>query len=136
LNAACCCVDEVAYRPAVVKATMPLPRWWRCELAKLSMHLDNRWQTGYWTENLLQPEGCCDVCQRRSAWLLVGGDGDDEEFQDDPRPTDDFVAWHAVHVCGWCKPSLTGVTNQAEWESALAAARQRSISWRWRWRPV
>jgi hypothetical protein len=30
-------IDEVAYRPAVVKVTMPLPRWWRCDLARLSM---------------------------------------------------------------------------------------------------
>jgi hypothetical protein len=48
LNTACRAVDDVAYRPAVVRLTMPLPRWWNCELAHLSMRLDDHWGTGYW----------------------------------------------------------------------------------------
>jgi len=48
LNGLCTWVDEVAYRPVVVKITRWLPRWWCCQLAHLSMKLDKRWDTGYW----------------------------------------------------------------------------------------
>ena len=48
LNTACTWIDEVAYRPAVVKLTLPLPRWWNCQLADLAWHLDRRWKTGYY----------------------------------------------------------------------------------------
>jgi hypothetical protein len=46
LNRLCELVDEVAYRPAVVKLTLRLPRWWRCDLARLATRLDERWPTG------------------------------------------------------------------------------------------
>ena len=39
LNNACLLVDEVAYRPAVVWLTRPLPRWWQCELGRLAVWL-------------------------------------------------------------------------------------------------
>jgi hypothetical protein len=29
-------LDFVLYRPAIVKAFVWLPRWWRCDLAKLA----------------------------------------------------------------------------------------------------
>src|SRR5438477_1695384 len=39
-------LDWVLYRPAVVKAFLWVPRWWQCDLAKLSIRLDDRWGTG------------------------------------------------------------------------------------------
>lgn len=41
-------LDEVLYRPAVVKLTERLPRCWLCDLSKLSMRPDVRWSTSYW----------------------------------------------------------------------------------------
>ncbi len=49
-------VDEVLYRPAVVKVFQWAPRWWLCDLAKLSMALDDRWNVGYW-ETQESPSG-------------------------------------------------------------------------------
>jgi len=49
LNLACTAIDAVAYRPVVVRLTRRLPRWWRCDLTRLSMFLDDRWNTGYWS---------------------------------------------------------------------------------------
>ena len=71
LNTACTAVDYVAYRPAVVKLTSPLPRWWRCDLARLSIYLDARWGCGYWGSESApaRPERLREVCQRRAAWL-------------------------------------------------------------------
>jgi hypothetical protein len=39
-------IDAVLYRPAVVKAFAWVPRWWQCDLAKLSMALDDHWLVG------------------------------------------------------------------------------------------
>ena len=49
LNLACTAIDAVPYRPVVVRLTRRLPRWWRCDLTRLSMFLDDHWNTGYWS---------------------------------------------------------------------------------------
>jgi hypothetical protein len=42
-------IDEVVYRPAVVKAFMWLPRWYLCDLARASIALD-------WGRSLESPQ--------------------------------------------------------------------------------
>jgi hypothetical protein len=121
-------------RPAIVRLTLGLPRWWRCELAHLSMRLDDRWQTGYWTGDLAPaaPEGLCDVCQRRAAWLVIGGRDEDEPTE----YPDDYLFDHPLHVCAWCRLDLVPIRNRDDLERAVQDARARSVAWRWRWRPV
>jgi hypothetical protein len=124
LNRACLVVDEIAYRPAVVKLTEPLPRWWSCQFARASMWLDDRWGTGYWSSDEAPPapEGLCDACGRRAAWLVVGGPGGS-----------DYLADHPVELCGWCRLEFSSPPeNQVELDRVLARAREQSVSWRWR----
>lgn len=133
LNTACTAVDAVAYRPAVVRLTLPLPRWWGCQLARLSMRLDDRWGTGYWSSETAPaaPEGLCDACRRRAAWLIVGGRWDDE-YEEGEQPS--FLTDNPVHLCSWC--SLVGlgtIETAGDLGRALAHARQRSIAWTWGW---
>ncbi len=133
LNFGCELVDEIAYRPAVVRLTLPLPRWWRCELAQLSMRLDERWKVGYWDSEdglTLAPSGQCDVCQRRPASLQVGGSWKDLGVEHDGS----YMEAHPLHVCFWCKPARP-IESDEELAAAIADARAKSISWRWRWRP-
>jgi hypothetical protein len=70
-------IDEVLYRPAVVKAFARLSRWWNCDLARLSMRLDDRWGTGYWDEAGIAPGAPCDARGRRAAilWLVSASVG-------------------------------------------------------------
>lgn len=131
LNRSCTWVDAVAYRPAVVRLALPLPRWWSCQLARLSMRLDDRWGTAYWEggEAPAAPQGLCEACGRRAAWLVVGGTDEDGD-----EPAGYFLASRPVHLCGWCR--LDGdrpIEKEDDLCSALAAARARSIAWRWRW---
>ncbi|HEY8774934.1 MAG TPA: hypothetical protein VIM33_00460 [Gaiellaceae bacterium] len=131
LNKACTCVDEVAYRPAVVRLTLPLPRWWSCQLAKLSMRLDDRWGTRYWAGDAAPaaPQGTCEACGRRAAWLVVGG-----PHEDDEEPGEYFLASRPIYLCGWCRLETEHpMDNEGDVRRALAAARARSIAWRWRW---
>ena len=44
LNQLCMLVDAVAYRPAIVKLTIWLPRWWNCDFVRLSMWLDDQFK--------------------------------------------------------------------------------------------
>jgi hypothetical protein len=130
LNGACTAIDAVAYRPAVVKLTLRLPSWWQCQLAHLSMALDDRWRTGYWkSENApAAPDGPCDACGRRAAWLLVGGWGEDEVDS-----AESYLADHTVKLCGWCRLDHDSrPANKDELLLALADARARSVSMRWR----
>ena len=121
-------LDEVLYRPAVVKAFSCLPRWWSCDLARLSMLLDDRWDLGYWERTGIAPGRPCDACGRRASIHVLGGR--DDEFPDDGGS---FLDDHPVYLCGWCH--LEGEINDpAQLEAALAEARRRSVSWRWRWR--
>lgn len=130
LNNACVGVDTVAYLPAVVRLTRALPRWWSCQLARLSMRLDDRWDTGYWSSETAPaaPTGLCDACRRRAAWLTLGGD------EDDPARSDDFLAENPVQLCGWCRldpAEATHIRNAGDLAAALARARTRSVAWPW-----
>ncbi len=121
-------LDELLYRPAVVKAFMWLPRWWSCDLAKLSMALDDRWEARYWEETGIVPGRLCEACGRRASIHVVGG-RDDESEED----REDFVDDRLVYLCGWCQ--LRGDIDSApNLDAALAEAREDSLSWRWRWR--
>ena len=119
-------LDELLYRPAVVKATEWLPRWWQCDLARLSRRLDERWQVGWWDQESIVPGSLCAACGRRASIHVYGGvDPDDED------PPTDLLARTPVEVCGWCR--LDGqISTQDDLQRALAAARSRSVSWRWR----
>lgn len=129
LGMLCTWIDAVAYRPAVVKLTAWLPRWWNCQLAHLSMRLDDRWGIGYWRSDQAPaaPNGPCDACGRRAAWLEIGGTEPDEE----PAADDDYLQRHPIQVCGWCRldPSVP-IDNEADLVRALGDARARSVSWR------
>lgn len=72
-------VDEVLYRPVVVRAFRWLPRWWQCDLAKLSMALDDRWSSGWWENAWIAPGGPCDACGRRASIHVLGGPYDEED---------------------------------------------------------
>ncbi len=131
LNTACTCVDDVAYRPAVVRLTLPLPRWWTCQLARLSMRLDDRWGMGYWEGDAAPaaPVGTCEACGRRAAWLVVGGPAEDDE-----EPRGDFLGGRPIHLCSWCRLDHgQPLQNESDVRRELARARARSIAWRWRW---
>jgi hypothetical protein len=130
LERACNCIDSVAYRSAVVMLTLPLPRWWRCDLARLAVWLDDRWQTGYWNER--GPGPLCDACRRRTAWVSVGGDYEDLDLE--PPGADDFMARHETNLCLWCHLDHDDgdITNEQALRAALTRARQRSIRWAWR----
>lgn len=120
-------LDEVLYRPAIVKAFMWLPRWWLCDLAKVSIALDDRWGVGYWNEDSIWPGGPCDACRRRASIRVYGS------RQPDDEPLNDYLEQHPVRTCGWCH--LHGqLLNETDVERELAAARDDSIAWRWSWR--
>jgi hypothetical protein len=134
LDRACQLVDEVAYRPAVVRLTMPLPRWWRCELAQLSMWLDVRWGLGVWESAdglTVAPHGLCDVCGRRPANIQIGGSWEDLGVED----RSSYMKTHPLRVCYWCRLPAGPIEDDDQLAAAIADARARSISWRWRWEP-
>lgn len=118
-------LDEVLYRPAVVRAFGWLPRWWLCDLARLSVRLDERWRTGYWDDGTV-PGAPCEACGRRAAIHVYGGP--DEELPE----VDDYLTSRPVRVCGWCQ-LLGPMTSEDEVRRELMAARDASVSWRWRW---
>jgi hypothetical protein len=118
-------LDEVLYRPAVVKAFSWLPRWWLCDLARASMWLDDRWRTRWWQAAGIEPGGPCQACGRRAAIHVYGGSDPGAE------PVDDYLESHPVFVCGWCKLD-SPVTDEADLRRKLDRARARSVSWRWR----
>jgi len=122
-------LDEVLYRPAVVKAFEWLPRWWSCDLAKFSMTLDDRWDAGYWDEAGFVPGRQCEACGRRASIHVLGGRDGDETEHDQAG----FLDHRLVHVCGWCQ--VRGeIDSPTRLRAALAEAREDSVSWRWRWR--
>jgi hypothetical protein len=128
LNRACTLIDAVTYRPFIVKLTERLPRWWGCQLAHLSMRLDDRWGTGYWASDdaPAAPEGLCDACRRRPAWLVIGG-------VEHEAGEASYLERHPVQLCGWCRLEISSPPqSEQELNRILADARARSVSWRWR----
>jgi hypothetical protein len=108
-------VDEVAYRPAVVRAFRWSPYWWNCAIAKLSVRLDERWAAGYWDEGPV-PGDLCAACRRRASPFWIEG------------PTGEVVP-----LCGWCH--IEGpILSDADLSRELSAAAADSVAWRWRWR--
>jgi hypothetical protein len=65
-------LDEILYRPAIVKAFVWMPRWWRCDLAKLSIALDQRWHVNWWTVDNAWPGDLCEACRRRASIHAYG----------------------------------------------------------------
>jgi hypothetical protein len=129
LQRACALVDWLAYRPWLVRLTERMPRWWHCQLAQLSMTLDDRWQTGFWASDGAPPApaGVCAACHRRAAWLVVGGTDNE-----DPAIQEDWLALHPLEICGWCHPEFPNPPRtQDDVMRAFAEARKRSVSWRW-----
>lgn len=122
-------VDEVLYRPLVVRLFVWAPRWWLCDLARFSMALDDRWSVGYWDNVGIAPGDACEACGRRAAIHVYGGNEEGEAID----PAEGFLGNRPVHVCGWCQ--LRGdIGSEQELQVVLAAARDDSVSWRWRWR--
>ena len=134
LNRACMAVDTVAYRPFVVRLTSRLPRWWQCDLARLSLALDDRWGCGYWNPQTGPPvpDGPCEACGRRAAWLVVGGY--DPQYDDEPPQPDDYTGNNPIHLCGWCNlpEEMTPIEDDESRQAALRVARARSVAWAWR----
>ncbi|MGH2689620.1 MAG: hypothetical protein ACRDKW_12545 [Actinomycetota bacterium] len=132
LNRACLPVDAVACRPAVVRLTGALPRWWDCALARLSVTLDERWGTVSWNDETGPPVPGkhCAACGRRPAIFVLGGeDPEDGYFVDG----DSHLRDHPVLLCGWCQPAdVERIADEAGLERPLREAAERSISWRWR----
>jgi hypothetical protein len=120
-------LDEVLYRPAVVKAFAWVPRWWHCDLAKLSCQLDDRWKVGYW-DGLGRPGPPCAVCGRRAAWLEIGGR--DAEVHDPGEHW--FLDDREIPLCSWCTLERP-ILNEDDLRREFAEARAASVSWRWRW---
>lgn len=134
LNGLCTWVDDLAYRPVVVKLTRWLPRWWSCQLAHLSMKLDKRWDTGYWKSANAPPvpDGLCEACGRRAAWLVIGGADPNEKLDQDVT----YLDQNPIHICAWCMiDSALPISNRGERDFALADAGERSIAFRWHWHP-
>ena len=125
-------LDELLYRPAIVKAFMWVPRWWLCDLAKFSMVLDERWAVGYWEEAGIVPKQPCEACGRRASIHLVGGWADDPDLAGE-GDDGDLLAHRVVRLCGWCHLEGSILTEDDLNEELQAAARD-SVSWRWRWR--
>jgi hypothetical protein len=139
LDTACGLIDDVAYRPAVVKLTAALPWFWCCHLARLSQKLDERWQTGYWDgpDAPPVPNGPCEACGRRASWLVMGGLYLEEPEIFEPGEEPDFMDTRPAYLCSWCKPDgdpSNRPRDAEELRRLLDDAGNRSIAWRWRWR--
>jgi hypothetical protein len=122
-------LDEVLYRPAIVKAFSWLPRWYYCDLAQLSIALDDRWHVGWWDE--YGPAGVCEACGRRGAYISWGGW--DENFEGSRTTVDSgFMYDREVHLCAWCDMPAEFPADEEELHAVLRRAGADSISWRWR----
>jgi hypothetical protein len=112
---------------------MRLPRWWNCELARLSIWLNDRWGTHHWVGSWA-PGGPCDACHRRPSWLVIGGSWIDEPEIWDEGEEPEYLDVHPVEVCFWCKPDLGSADrdDRAGVELALREAGRQSVAWRWR----
>jgi hypothetical protein len=123
-------LDQLVYRPAVVKLFSWLPRWWLCDLAQASMALDNRWKLGYWAAAGIAPSGVCEACGGRAAIHVVRGSVSDSDADAISSERVWFLDERPVYLCGWCS-IRTPIQDQTDLNAALAEARARSIAWRW-----
>jgi hypothetical protein len=131
LNRLCLLLDDFVYRPAIVRVGLPLPRWWNCELAKLSIKLDDAWGVGYWNDETgpAVPGSPCEACGRRAAIFVVGG-----PLEEDGDEDDIYLARRPVHLCGWCSlEPAAPIDSEEDLTKELTLARERSVSWKWRW---
>jgi len=120
LNSVCVAVDAILYLPGVVRLGRRAPRWWNCQLAKVSLRLDQRWGTGFWEDGPAVPGPPCKACGRRAAHLTV-------EVWSDERLFD------KVDLCGWCELDPEAVIHSPQdLNQALMRAGERSMEWRWR----
>jgi hypothetical protein len=126
LSAADRAVDWLAYRPAVVRLFLFLPRWWNCDLARLSIRLDERWNVGYWTDDSWWPGPVCEACGRRTARVYVGG------LEEEDEPIGFYLDTRRVDLCLWCDVGPTdALRSETDLRGALERARSDSVSWRW-----
>lgn len=135
LSLVCACVDVVVHHPVFLKLTSRLDWNWNCRLARLSIALDDRWKTGYWTEEPtpLFPGPPCEACHRRPSLVVVGGWANDDEDEPDIADTaGDFLATHEISLCLWCRPKWPPLTSEKDVREALREAGERSVSWRCR----
>ena len=136
LNGLCVLIDSVLYRPAVVLMGRRLPRWWNCELGKLAVRLDERWNLGYM--DFLVPGPPCAACGRRASTVYFGGWALEPDYEPDPDDDDFYLARRRIEICQWCmlyiKHSGT-IENEDELQETLRSAAAQSVSWRWRWKP-
>jgi hypothetical protein len=94
------------------------------------MWLDDRWETGFWRgdDASAAPQGLCEACRRRAAWLVVGGN--DDGF---PMAEGSFIERRPVHTCArWSLEGAGAIEDEESLERALTAAGARSIAWRLR----
>jgi hypothetical protein len=128
-------LDEVLFRPAVVKAFKWVPRWWLCDIAKLSMTLDERWGVGYWDQADITPGRPCEACGRRASIHVIGGRRDDDvDAEDDGEiGCETILDDRAVYLCGWCHVEGP-ILNEDDLKRELEAAARDSVAWRWAWR--
>jgi hypothetical protein len=121
-------LDQLLYRPAVVKLFSWLPRWWLCDLARASTALDARWRLGYWATAGIAPGDACEACGRRAAIHIIGG----SHANADATPGEPvwFLDSGPVHLCDWCS-IRTPIQDHTDLHAALTEARARSIAWRW-----
>src|SRR5215472_12377945 len=71
LNGLCNLVDRFAYHPAVIRATRVLPRWWRCDLGRLAVLLDDKWESGT-GGTIPAPSAAMDAQRPRQTDLVLG----------------------------------------------------------------
>jgi hypothetical protein len=118
LNSACVTLDENLYGPAGIRATLWLPRWWNCELAKVSEMLDRRWNTDFWSgeEAPAYPGAACEACGRRASMITYYEDS----------------TGSPIELCGWCRPDPDLPITPATRRARLKEARDRSIRWSWK----
>lgn len=137
LNACCTVVDAIVYRPFMVKLTAWSPLWWHCQLARLSIKLDDHWQTGFWDADDAPacPDKICDACKRRAAWLYVGGMDEDEDLEWDFEGKDVnylYSSKHRINLCSHCHLDGSLSQNSSELTQQLKEARSQSVAWRWK----
>ena len=72
LRLLCGLFDRVFYSPLLIRAQKAIGRsspLWSCQLAKMSISIDERFGAKSWGD--FGPLGLCQVCEWREAWLLV-----------------------------------------------------------------